>query len=423
MDNDEGLVQATLAEFNQVKGKWDSNIDTLVSGFEMLPDPADFNAAIASAKDAARKVAAGTGNGNSALGNPDLTDIGFIRDRLPTNIGQTVDTFYRIYGPDRLELVLDGYCEAMSCLGTALVGEQKVWSSAREDAPAILTAGIQGFKETRQNNSTDWSAVLTVAISTIDLLSAFTAGVPGLAPALGAAKATGGFLQTAMSAGKKSETTKTPGYQGSHPDHVYDDLKSAYKLLNEEIRTQETNLQKMCQSMLGSVNASGNRENFHIAPDIGLDKGYAGSDDIIDMKYSILKTIGYQCMPQIANAFCQSADAGVAAASNDPWIRFYSSVVGDWIGLDFYGFYDAWEDLIYRIQPLMNDTAAEVVAAGVKLAQAAGYIHDTDGSVKAALGDNYKDIKDAALGWTKDSYEPPPPPPAPPPHGGHVLIE
>ena len=224
MDNDEGLVQATLAEFNQVKGKWDSNIDTLVSGFDMLPDPADFNAAIASAKQAARKVAAGTGNGNSELGNPDLTDIGFIRDRLPTNIGQTVDTFYRIYGPDRLELVLDGYCEAMSCLGTALVGEQKVWSSAREDAPAILTAGIKGFKETRQNNSTDWSAVLTVAISAIDLLSAFTAGVPGLAPALGAAKASGGFLQTAMAAGKKSETTKTPGYQGSHPDHVYDDL-------------------------------------------------------------------------------------------------------------------------------------------------------------------------------------------------------
>ena len=422
-DNDEGLAQAALNEFNQVKGKWDSQINSLVTGFDSLPDPGGFDAAIASTQEAARKVAAGTGNGNSELGNPDLTDIGFIRDRLPTNIGQTVDMFYRLYGPDRLELVLDGYCEVMGCLGTALVGEQKVWSSAREDSAAILTAGVKGFKDTRQNNSTDWNATLTIGIAAVGLLSAFTAGVPGLAPVLGAASASGSFLQSAMSVLKKSETTATPPYKGSHPDHVYDDLKSAYKLLNTEIATQETQLQKMCQSMLGSVNAGGNRENFHIGPDAGLDKGYAGSDDIIDMKYSILKTIGYECMPQIANAFCESADAGMAAVDTSPWMRLYSSVVGDWIGLDFYGFYYEWEDLIYRVQPLMNDTAAEVVAAGVKLAKAAGYIQDTDGSVQGTLGKNYKDIQDATLGWEDDSYEPPPPPPPPRGPGGHVLVE
>jgi hypothetical protein len=422
-DNDEGLAQAALNEFNQVKSKWDSQIDTLVSGFDNLPEPGDFKPLIASTQEAARKVAAGTGNDNSELGNPALTDIGFMRDRLPTNIGQTVDMFYRLYGPDRLELVLDGYCEVMGCLGAALVGEQKVWSSARDDAAAILTAGVQGFKDTRQNNSTNWSANLTIGLATVGLLSAFTVGVPGLAPVLGAVSASGSFLQSAMSVLKKSETTATPGYQGSHPDHVYEDLESAYKLLNTEITTQETQLQQMCQSMLGSVNGAGNRENFHIGPDAGLDKGYAGSDDIIDVKYSILRTIGYDCMPKIANAFCQSADAGMAAVSNAPWARFYSSVVGDWIGVGFYGFYYEWEDLIYRVQPLMNDTAAEVVAAGVKLAVAAGYLEDTDGSVKSALGENYKDIQGAQLGWDKDSYEPPPPPPPERGPGGHVLIE
>ena len=130
------------------------------------------------------------------------------------------------------------------------------------------------------------------------------------------------------------------------------------------------------------------RANFHIGPDAGLDKGYAGSDDVIDLKYSILKTIGYECMPQIANAFCESADAGMAGGRQQPVDRATtpaSSATGS-----------AWTSTasttrgrtsIYRVQPLMNDTAAEVVAAGVKLAVAAGYIEDTDGSVQSTLGD------------------------------------
>ncbi len=423
VENDEGLAQAALNEFNQVKGKWDSQIDTLVSGFDHLPDPGKFEGPIGHLQAAARKVAAGAGNDNSELGNPALTDIGFMRDRLPTNIGQTVDMFYRLYGPDRLELVLDGYCEVMGCLGVALKGEQKVWTNAQTDAAAIMTNGVAAFKNTRHDNSTSFSTNLTIGLAAVGLLSAFTVGIPGLAPVLGAVSASGTFLQTAMSVLKEGEKKSTSSEGLSHPDAVYDALKQAFKDLNGEIRTQEQQFQQMLQSMLGSVNGADNRANFHIGPDAGLDPAYKGSDDVIDLKYSILKTVGYECMPQIANAFCESADAAMAGVDNSPWIRYYSSVVGDWIGLDFYGCYDAWEDLVYRVQPLMNDTAAEAVAAGVKLAVAAGYIEDTDGSVQSTLGANYKDIQDAKLGWEKDSYEPPPPPPIPRGPGGHQLVE
>ena len=423
MDDDKGLAQAALNEFNQVKSKWDSQIDTLASGFDDLPEPGGFNAALGSLQQAAQKVAAGTGNKNSELGNPDLTDIGYMRDRLPTNIGETVDLFYRLYGPARLELVLAGYCQVMGCLGSALKGEQTVWSKARDDAAAIMFDGVEAFKKTRHNNSHSWSTDLTVGVAAVGLLSAFTVGIPGLASVLGGISASGTFLQAAMGALGENEEGSTGENGGSSPDEVYDSLKTAFKALNTEITEQEQKLQKMCRTMLGLVNAQGNRANFHIGPDAGLDADYSKSDDIIDLKYSILRTIGYECMPKIANAMCQSADASMAAVDKSPWARYYSSVVGDWIGLGFYGFFDAWEDLIYRVQPLMNDTAAECVAAGVKLAVAAGYIEDTDGDVQSALGENYKDIQNAQLGWRKDSYEPPPPPPVPRGPGGHVLIE
>jgi hypothetical protein len=423
MDDDKGLAQATLDEFNQVKSKWETNIDTLVTGFDNLPEPGNFNAAIGSLQLAAQKVAAGTGNKNSELGNADLTDIGFMRDRLPTLIGDTVDTFYRLYGPDRLELVLDGYCQAMGCLGAALKGEEKIWTNAQVDAAQIMTDGVAAFTATRQNNSHSWSTDLTVGIAAVGLLSAFTAGIPGLPAVLGGVSASGTFLQAAMGALGEGTKGSTGDQSGSHPDEVYEGLETAFKALNNEIKEQEQKLQKMCQTMLGLVNAAGNRANFHIGPDAGLDPEYKASDDIIDLKYSILRTIGYECMPQIANAFCQSADAAMAGVDKTPWARYYSSVVGDWIGLDFYGFFDTWEDLVYRVQPLMNDTAAEVVAAGIKLAVAAGYLEDTDGDVQAALGKNYKDLEGAKLGWNKDSYEPPPPPPPPRGMGGRPFVE
>ena len=421
-DNDELLAQAALDEFNKVKGKWESQINSLVTGFDNLPDPGGFDAAIASAQEAARKVAAGTGNSNSELGNPDLTDMGFIRDRLPTNIGQTVDMFYRLYGPDRLELVLDGYCEVMGCLGTALAGraeglEQR--SGGRGGDPDRRHQGFQGHQAEQQHRLERHPHHRYR-----DRRPAQRVHRRSARPRPGAGR---GQRQRQLPAVRHvgAEEVRDDSHsrlQGLAPRPRLQRPQVGVQAAEPEITTQETQLKQMCQSMLGSVNAAGNRENFHIGPDVGLDKGYAGSDDIIDMKYSILKTIGYECMPQIANAFCQSADAGMAAVDKGPWSRYYSSVVGDWIGLDFYGFYYEWEDLIYRVQPLMNDTAAEVVAAGVKLAVAAGYVQDTDGSVQAALGDNYKDIKDAKLGWNNDSYKPPPPPPPPRHTGGHALI-
>lgn len=421
-NDDPALAQLALDDLNNAKTKWNTNIDELLSGWDALPEPgATWDGVIASLQAAAKQVAGPTGNDNSALGNPDLTEIGFIRDRLPTNIGVTVDTFYRIYGPDRLELVLDGHCEAMACLGVALEGEKRIWERAQADVLAIMTAADDAFKETRQNNSTNWSTTLSVVTAGIGLLAAFTAGVPGVAPVLAAAGATTGFLGTAMSAIQAESSPRSipegggGDYSGSHPDDVYDDLVTAFRTLDDTIADAERGIESMLDNMTAAIASEANRQNFHINPDAGLDPTYAGSDDIIDMEYSILETIGYTSMPLIARAFLTSVDNAEAGKRQEAWVRPFASKIGSTIGMGSYGPYFAWQELLYAIFPLANDTAAEIVAAGEKLATAAGYVRDSDSGVRQTLGANYQDIQDAELGWQAPHTDPVP---TPPPYAG-----
>ncbi|MDO9455565.1 hypothetical protein [Nocardioides sp.] len=418
-DNDTGLAQAALDEFNGVKSKWDGQIDELVAGWDHLDDPTKYDGMIGSMGAAIKKVAAGTGSDDSQLGNPDLTEIGFIRQRLAQNAGQTVEQFYRCYGPEKLELVLDGHCEVMASLGLAVAGQKEIWTKTRTDVATILEAGVAGFTQTRQNNDTDWKAVISVATAGIGVLSAFTAGVPGLAPILAAVSATGGFLGAAIDALPKTAEPKNEAYTGSHPDTVFSDLKKAFTVLETSINEQEVGHETMLDTMLAAVADTTNRGNFHIHAAAGLAPEFGGTDDIIDMKYPVLETIGYTSMPLIARAFLDSVDNAEAADDQTTWFRPYASVPAGAIGSGAYGPYYAWQGLYRAIFPLMNDTAAEVVRAGEHLAEAAGYVRDSDQWAKDALGKNYQDIQGADLGW-QAPYTPPPPPAYP--HGHNIPI-
>ena len=410
-DNDEGLAQAALDEFNKVKSKWETNIDDTIYGWDSLHEPSEWNTIIDSLQLATQKVAAGTGNDDSQFGNPDLTEIGFIRQRLAQNAGQTVEQFYRLYGPEKLELVLDGHCEVMGCLGVVLTGEQKMWTAARQDVATILAASVEGFKQTRHNNSTSWESVITVVTAGVGLVGAFSAGVPGVAAAFAAASATGGFLSASLAALNKGKTEpeKKP-YSGKHPNDVHRDLKDALRTLHERIKTEETGYQSSLNKMKGFVTDAINRQNFHIHPDAGLAKEFGGTDDVIDMKYPVLETIGYTSMPLISKAFLQSVDAAETGKDLSPWYRPYATEIGASIGLEAFGAYDEWESLLWAITPVMNDTAAEVLRAGEHLAEAAGYVKESDEWARTALGENYKDVEGAELGW-QAPYTPPPPPP------------
>lgn len=394
-------------EYAGMVSGWRSKLDQTVSGWDGVPRPTVLDDAKAQCLLGVQKLAGGTGNGGAQFGNPDLEAIGYIRKFIPSpdQAGQTISAFYTNYGPERLETVLDGQCEAVAALGVAITGTQKLFETCREDVANLVGNVKEAFKQTRKDysNLQTIQTVLTVAQATAGVLGVFIGPGVGTA-AIGGLSAGTSFLSTALGLLPKPTEAKLP-YSGSSPNDVYNDFKKAFSTLEEKAKAQDEGLDAMLENMLAAVVDPVNRLNFHVHPG----QGEAAIGDTIDVKYQTLEHIGYESMPTVARAFLQAADQVESSNQVNAWIR--TGIVG----LGTYGCYFTWRDLAHQLTPLLNDTGAEVVRAGESLAEAAGYLRDSDGWAKDKLGANYKELEGAELGW-QDPYVPPPPPPRP--HGG-----
>lgn len=406
--DDPSLAAQAKQEYDNYYKKWDERLDDLVRGWDDLPEDDALKSLIETMGSATKKVAGGTGNAGTKFGNPDLSVIGTIRQTLSGQKGNTILYFNTAYGPDRVEQVLDGHCEVMAALGAALAGQQEVWKRGRVDVAAIMQPAAKHFKETRKNSSTNWEGVLSIASASLDVVALFGSAVPGIGTAISGAKAGSGFLSAALGLLKNPTDADAKGeYSGKSPDDVYEGLKTTFGKLDTNMASQEEGIESMLKSMLTAISTDDNQGNFHIHPKAGIDPDFAGTDDIVDMSFPAIEGIGYNLMPQIANAFFQSADIARDAYSRSSWYRPYATVPGSSIGMNAYGPYDAWEDLLYGVVPLMNDTGSEIVHAGELLAKAAGYLRSSDDWAKKKLGENYEDVQNGTDGWRKPEPAPP----------------
>ncbi|MCX6400937.1 MAG: hypothetical protein NTX33_13540 [Propionibacteriales bacterium] len=397
---------ALKADFEGKVSSWRGKLDTTVSGWDRIEKGSTLDDLIAACQLGVQMVAVSGGSGNSKFPNPDLEKIGYIRKFIPDgqDAGHTISAFYDNYGPDRLETVLGGHCEAIACLGVALTGEKSLFDTCRQDTANLVGNVATAFKDSREQQSVgdDFKTALTVVSATADLVGKFATGPA--AAAVGALGAGSSFLSTAM--GLLSQDKADPlSTSGGSPDDVYAAFQSAFTTLEEKAKSQDTGINSMLVSMLASVTDNNNRKVFHIEPG----KGQVNiGDDIVDVTYSTLEHIGYESMPTIARAFLKAADQIELSNTEYLWIRPYQ------VGYGVYGPYFAWRDLAWQLIPLLNDSGAEAVRAGEALAEAAGYFRDTDAWAKDKLGANFKELEGAELGW-QDPYVPPPPPPR---HGG-----
>lgn len=402
--NADDIAEDHAEHYASVRSKWDK-IDTLLSDWsnDRLPDPTGFDDYRGYCTEAITKLASGRGNAGSTVGNPALEELGTIRRELPSGNdqsgGQTLTQFLRKYGPDRIETVLDGHCEVAAVLLLALEGEKEVWTTARADIAALVGNAAEAFKQTRSGTG-DLSAELTIVTATAGLVSKLPGGYGLIGKTVAAG---GGFLETVSGALKGEDAAAPLEYSGSSPDEVYADLESAIKDLDEYIETQEKGIRDMLHQMADLVGSGDKRLNFHIHPGTGLAPSFAGTDTIVDLRYSSLNIIGYTSMPRIATAFFDGSDLMGQANVSSPWWR--QGDVG-YTDDGSSGPFPAFQDLVHAVQPLLDDTGAEVVRAGEALAEAGGYFRKTDEGVRRVLGDHYKELDGATLGW-QDPFEPP----------------
>ncbi|TYL45182.1 hypothetical protein FXB39_19535 [Nocardioides sp. BGMRC 2183] len=390
------------SEFAGKVTSWRGKLDSALLGWDYIGEGTVFDDVIYACQVAVQKVAV-RGGDESSFPNPDLEKIGYIRKFIPDgrDAGATISAFYDNYGPDRLETVLGGHCEAIACLGIALTGEKNLLDTCRQDTANLVGNVATAFKDSRKQQSVteDFKTALTIVTATAGLVGAFATGPA--AAAFGALGASSSFLSTAV--GLLPQDTADPvSTAGGTPEDVYTAFQTALSTLETKAESQDQGLCAMLTSMLGAVDDQLNRKVFHIEPGAGqADIG----DDIIDLQYSTLEHIGYESMPTIARAFFEAADQIETSNQQNVWFRPSK------VGIGFYGSYHDWQSLAYRLTPLLNDTGAETVRAGEALAEAAGYFRDSDDWAKDKLGDNHTELDDAELGWVGPYVPPPPTPP------------
>ncbi|WP_340537513.1 hypothetical protein [Nocardioides sp. GXZ039] len=398
-EEDAGLA----ALYAELVSSWRASLDAVVVGWDDLPEGSKLDGIKAACLLALQKVAGTAGDGGSTLPNPDLEAIAFIEHFLPSpeDSGQTIGAFYSSYGPPRLSSVLDSHCQAIAALGVGITGTQELFDTAREDTVTLAANVVEAFRATREGaKPSGLETVLKIMGASLDLVGAFAGPA---AATIGGLKAGTSFLSTALGLIPKPKQ-QSQKYSGSSPKEVLEEFKAGFEAIADRAREHDLGLTDALNSMRLAVDNGHNRRNFHINPHDGVaDLG----DDIIDLKYRHLETIGYDKMPMVARAFFHAANKVEDADKIDDWYRPYE------VGGGSYGAYFAWSELASRIIPLLNDNGAEVVQAGEDLAVAAGWIRESDEGVKRIVGKDFEHVENAQLGWV-----PPPAPPQPPRRGG-----
>jgi hypothetical protein len=217
---------------------------------------------------------------------------------------------------------------------------------------------------------------------------------------------------------------------GGSPDEVYDRLLLALERLDDDITDAEKGVRELLDNAVAKASAPHERADFHISPGAGVDTRpedtTVGDVDWsapgqIDVNVEVYQSVGLRTMPSIA-AFLESAsDLADRSGSPTPWLRV--GAVGS--GGQYGPFYNSYVDFLELVTSVLSSSAAEIVAAGEKLAIAAGFIGDADAEARGAFdrkageisppgrdGDDpvsSDDLDDEPLGWPEEANPRTPP--------------
>lgn len=376
------------------KSAWDGKIaDALTdwSDDDRLPRESEFETPLAEIHTAVGKLTLAAEHADDVLANPDLEKIALILPSLPDvepGTGRTIQRFLEFYGPPRLKNVFDGHRQAAAILKLGLSGTNEIWKQARLDITELTGTARDAFKQCRENSDAARREQVGVVFDAIGLIGSVVPGPAGTG--LKGIAATGNFISSAAKAFGEETTPVELTISGGDAGAVLSSFKSAIEDLNDRISADEKSLATSMTTMRDAV--APNQLNFHVHPAAGLAKEFTGVDDI-SLDYPTIRTLGYTYMPTIARAFFDAEQNLQNARTVLPWSR------PSQLGSGAYGAFFDYDDLITTLAPLLDDSAVEVVRAGEKLAEFAGFMRDVDGSVRDTLGVHHQELDGASLGW------------------------
>lgn len=378
---------------------WISKINDAFEGWDGLPDPADFQGPVDHVRTAVTlltptSTSAGgndpNGNFSQTYSDPDLMaamdDIHqYLGRQSDGNDGALIYAFNHSYGAARINSVLGNQAQVAIGLGVSLLAEQKIWEGARKDIMAIADKAVTCFKPGGAGGD---SIDLGVVQAFAGLIGTFAP--PPVSTVLAAGSATIDLVEKLL-------PQKTPGddsvkIEGYSIDEVYASMCDQISKLEQRTYDQEYEVAYHTLSGINDAMHTGDATMFHINPVPGLDPDLLKAPNM-SVHPAELEKVGYKSVPIVAAVMGKAAEAALAADNGSMWVR------PNQIGLGYDGPYYEWSKLQKQFDQVTTGSGHELVEAGARLAEGAGFIRDADGDQDAALAGVRDDLDRGQDGW------------------------
>jgi hypothetical protein len=385
---------------------WLERIESILEGWDTLPDHARFAEDAAKAGQALQELTPATGFDKPTADEwrPSFTDPSRTTafDLFSEYVGADVDSnmvyaFRSKYGPVRVGTVMQNQGQIALGLTLILGGEAEMWKSAGVDIMALCEAAKNAFNYDPPDFN--FSIDLKIVKAFLDLAGIFVP--PPAKPFVTGASGVVGFLQAVIPENKAKPDPPKPLSAGT-AEQVAKNFEEAILTLRRATFAQEEELYHCARRLNEDIN-SVKLDYLHIHPGAGLDAGVTTAEQI-RVHTGALKDVGINQVPVIASIFAKAADDTYGIAPADIWKRGWP------LGYGLSGPQETVAEILAEFDKVATGSARELVDAGKELAIAAGWIEGADQESQA----DFTGLNDE-LERGKTDWAPPPPEPVLPP--------
>jgi hypothetical protein len=228
-----------------------ADIPGLYEPFSLMPDPASYQPMIHELEGAMHTLSSGQGNSDPIDGpiypaNPTLDKLTGTESYIENWTGRAAEDFKRNF-VDPFPAVVRNQFLLSAVLKAALEAHQEMWKRARIDIDNIATATISALDHMDDCGSNDWSLAFTVLGAVVAI-----AAVPVTDGASLFALAAVGSAASVASAVAPSGDDKRR-FSGESAGAVIAQMRTAIKLLADDIASQEAKIAKAMNETYGTV--------------------------------------------------------------------------------------------------------------------------------------------------------------------------
>lgn len=373
---------------------WIDRVNDVFEGWRSLPDPADFEGPRTRLEDAVDALTpeAQRDGGFTFVDVGVSNAIGLMHTWISPSGGSSSDLLYSfdaVYGVNRITGVMTNQAQVAAGAGLAVAGVQQVWTKARRD---IMTIASDAAEALDVSAGGDFSIDLGVVKAFVDLVGVF---VPAQLEVLTDAVSQGlGFLDEVTPEPRTSSREVT--VTGGTAEEIFSSLETAIRDLDTSIYEEELELVtklRTLQDILGGAGGQRGPDDFQLHPGAGMDDTFTEASEIRIDSLAV-QDIGSHQVPIIAAAFLRAAEHAAADTGEGIWTR------DSGIGYGTSGAWLPWSQVLEQLDAITTGSARELIDAGRMLAQAAGWIEDSDAASAAALAGHADELARGKDEWS-----------------------